>query len=56
MRMIMEILRHSTIILTMNTYAHALSQAQREALALMEDSSRAMRVPLPALTRKSGTD
>ena len=29
--------RHSTITLTMDTYAHVLPQAQREALALMDD-------------------
>jgi integrase len=34
--MVMEILGHSQIHLTMNTYAHVLPEAQREALALMD--------------------
>lgn len=35
-RVVMEILGHSTITLTMNTYAHVLPQAQREAIGLLD--------------------
>lgn len=35
-RLVMEVLGHSQIHLTMNTYAHVLPEAQREALALMD--------------------
>jgi integrase len=35
-RVVMEILGHSTITLTMNTYAHVLPAAQRDAAALLE--------------------
>ena len=35
-RMVMEILGHSTIVLTMNTYAHIMSEAQRQALSVMD--------------------
>lgn len=35
-RVVMEILGHSTIALTMNTYAHVLPQAQREAIGLLD--------------------
>jgi integrase len=35
-RLVMEILGHSTIILTMNTYAHIMSEAQRQALSVMD--------------------
>ena len=35
-RVIMEILGHSQISLTMNTYTHVLPEAQREATALMD--------------------
>ena len=35
-RMVMEILGHSQVHLTMNTYAHVLPEAQREALAPMD--------------------
>lgn len=35
-RVVMEILGHSTITLTMNTYAHVLPEAQRQAAALMD--------------------
>lgn len=34
-RVVMEILGHSTITLTMNTYSHVLPQAQRDAVILM---------------------
>lgn len=34
-RVVMEILGHSTITLTMNTYSHVLPQAQREAVGLL---------------------
>ncbi len=34
-RTVMEILGHSTITLTMNTYSHVLPQAQRDALGLL---------------------
>jgi len=36
-RVVMEILGHSTITLTMNTYAHVLPEAQRQAAARMDD-------------------
>ena len=36
-RVVMEILGHSQIGLTMNTYAHVLPAAQRAALAHMDD-------------------
>ncbi len=32
----MEILGHSTITLTMNTYSHVLPQAQRDAIGLID--------------------
>jgi integrase len=32
----MEILGHSTITLTMNTYSHVLPQAQRDAALLLD--------------------
>ncbi len=35
-RVVMEILGHSTITLTMNTYSHVLPQAQRDATNLMD--------------------
>ena len=35
-RVVMEILGHSTITMTMNTYAHVLPEAQRQAAALMD--------------------
>lgn len=35
-RVVMEILGHSTITLTMNTYSHVMPQAQRDAAALMD--------------------
>ncbi|HET8630265.1 MAG TPA: site-specific integrase [Thermomicrobiales bacterium] len=35
-RVVMETLGHSTITLTMNTYAHVLPEAQRQAAALMD--------------------
>ncbi len=35
-RVVMEILGHSQISLTMNTYAHVLPEAQREATAWMD--------------------
>ncbi len=35
-RVVMEILGHSTITLTMNTYSHVLPQAQRDAIGLMD--------------------
>jgi integrase len=35
-RIVMEILGHSTITLTMNTYSHVLPQNQREAAALLD--------------------
>lgn len=35
-RVVMEILGHSTIALTMNTYSHVLPQAQRDAAALLD--------------------
>jgi integrase len=35
-RVVMEILGHSQISLTMNTYTHVLPEAQREATALMD--------------------
>ena len=35
-RMVMEILGHSQIGLTMNTYAHIMPQAQREVADLMD--------------------
>jgi len=34
-REVMEILGHSTITLTMNTYAHVMPQAQRNALTAL---------------------
>ncbi len=34
-RVVMEILGHSQISLTMNTYAHVLPEAQREAVGMM---------------------
>ena len=36
-RMVMELLGHSTIVLTMNTYAHIMSEAQRQALSVMDE-------------------
>ncbi len=36
-RVVMEILGHSTITLTMNTYAHVLPEAQRQAANVMEN-------------------
>lgn len=36
-RVVMEILGHSTIALTMNTYSHVLPEAQRQAATLMDD-------------------
>ncbi len=41
-RVVMEILGHSQISLTMNTYAHVLPQAQREATAYMDTLFPAM--------------
>ena len=35
-RIVMEILGHSTITLTMNTYSHVLPQNQRDAAALLD--------------------
>ena len=35
-RVVMEILGHSTITLTMNTYSHVLPQAQRDAAGLLD--------------------
>ena len=35
-RVVMEILGHSTITLTMNTYSHVLPQAQRDAIGLID--------------------
>lgn len=35
-RVVMELLGHSTITLTMNTYSHVLPEAQRQAAALMD--------------------
>ncbi len=35
-RVVMEILGHSTITLTMNTYSHVLPQANREAAGLLD--------------------
>jgi integrase len=35
-RVVMELLGHSTIALTMNTYAHVLPEAQRQAAAVIE--------------------
>jgi integrase len=35
-RLVMEILGHSTITLTMNTYAHIMSEEQRQAVSLMD--------------------
>ena len=35
-RLVIEVLGHSQIHLTMNTYAHVLPEAQREAIALMD--------------------
>jgi integrase len=35
-RVVMELLGHSTIALTMNTYSHVISQLQREAADRME--------------------
>ena len=32
----MEILGHSTITLTMNTYSHVMPQAQRQAVELLQ--------------------
>jgi integrase len=34
-RVVMEILGHSTITLTMNTYSHVLPKAQKDALAAL---------------------
>lgn len=36
-RVVMEILGHSTIALTMNTYSHVLPEAQRQTATLMDD-------------------
>jgi len=36
-RVVMEILGHSTITLTMNTYSHVLPSAQRDAAALLDN-------------------
>jgi len=36
MRVVMETLGHSTIVLTMNTYAHVLPALQREAAERMD--------------------
>ncbi len=36
-RVVMEILGHSTITLTMNTYSHVLPQAQRDAAGLLDE-------------------
>jgi integrase len=35
-RVVMEILGHSTIALTMNTYSHVMPQAQRQAVELLQ--------------------
>ena len=35
-RVVMEILGHSTITLTMNTYSHVMPQAQRQAVDLLQ--------------------
>ena len=37
-RMVMEILGHSTIVLTMNTYSHVMPSAQRDAALLIESA------------------
>ena len=35
-RVVMEILGHSNISITMNTYSHVLPQAQRDAVDLLD--------------------
>ncbi|MGN6756690.1 MAG: tyrosine-type recombinase/integrase [Thermomicrobiales bacterium] len=35
-RVVMEILGHSTITLTMNTYSHVMPQAERQAVDLLQ--------------------
>jgi integrase len=35
-RVVMEMLGHSTIAVTLNTYSHVLPQAQRDAAALLD--------------------
>lgn len=45
-RVVMELLGHSQISLTMNTYSHVLPEMQREAGQRMEDFLRHVRDPL----------
>lgn len=49
-RVVMELLGHSQISLTMNTYSHVLPEMQREAADHMDGYIRGIGHPTPTVT------